>query len=47
MRLESNLKSLRIYGCFFECFIVNKNFGEECLNYGKLDRGVVEYKNMK
>ena len=31
----------------FQMSLMNENYGEECLNYGKLDRGVVEYKNMK
>ena len=31
----------------FRMSLINENYGEECLNYGKLDRGVVEYKNMK
>ena len=30
----------------FRMSLMNENYGE-CLNYGKLDRGVVEYKNMK
>ena len=31
----------------FRMSLMNENYGEECLNYGKLDRAVVEYKNMK
>ena len=31
----------------FRMSLMNKNYGEECLKYGKLDLGVVEYKNMK